>query len=240
MTALGLAAAGVAGFAILKPTDAAPVSEQVATYKPPAPTQATIVKVAVFGDSYASGVGASSKTLGWVPRLGRNQSWWLENLGTGGTGYTTGVTDDVAKAKNACGLDTCPSYIEKIPEAKKFAPSIVIVTGGRNDSWVDPEAEAQTINAFYTELRRELPKAKIIAFSPLWDDDAPPAVIPQIAAAVKSSVASVKGTYLDSGQPLQGKPELLADDSKHPNDAGHQELFEKNLSLLQSAGIAAK
>ncbi|MGR0159146.1 SGNH/GDSL hydrolase family protein [Paenarthrobacter nitroguajacolicus] len=197
------------------------------------------MKVAVIGDSYASGSGAASQSQGWVQQMARNQAWQLENFARGGTGYVAGTKDPV-KAKDACNREACPTYGEMISSAKTFAPEVVIVSGGRNDYGVDPETEDSAIRAFYTTLRQELPNAKIVAFSPLWDDDSAPATIPVIASVVQESVTAVGGIYLDSGQPLQGRPDLLASDSKHPNDLGYKVLFEKNLSLLQQAEIAVK
>lgn len=240
LAVLGIAAAGVAGFAVLRPTPPPPVSEKVANYSAtPLPTKAAPVKVASIGDSYSAGSGATNLDLGWVQQLGRNQAWQLQNFARGGTGYVAGTKDPV-KAKDACNREACPSYGEMIAEAKTFGPEVVIVSGGRNDYAIETEDEVTAIKGFYASLRQELPNAKIVAFSPLWDDDPAPASIPAIATAVKESVTAVGGVYLDSGQPLQGKPELLASDSKHPNDAGYKVLFEKNLSLLQQAGIAAK
>lgn len=236
--ALAVVTAGTVGFAFLVPREAAPVPASVASYTPPVQTQKPVTKVVFIGDSYTQGAGAP-RTLGWVDRLGRNQAWHVTNLGRGGTGYVKEITSRTV-AKNACGKDRCPNYAAMIPEAVAAAPAVVIVAGGRNDTGVDPQVEGEAIRAFYAQLRAALPKAKIVAFNALWDSTAPPAPIAQISADVKSAVTTAGGTYLDAGQPLADKPELVAPDGVHPREMGHAAIFEANLKQLQAAGVAVK
>lgn len=236
--ALAVATAAVVGFAVMEPNKAQPpVPDSVATYKAPAPTQQPVLKVAVIGDSYSQGTGAGSPAMGWVSRLAQNQTWNVTNLAKGGTGYFTSVT---ANAKAACGDDYCPSYAEVIDKAKAASPSLVLVAGGRNDAKVDPASESAAVEDFYKSLRAAVPDAKIVAFNPLWDDEAAPAALGAIAQDVRSSVESVGGVYLDASQPLASHPELIAPDGIHPNPAGHAAIFEANLKALQSAGLAAR
>lgn len=202
-------------------------------------TQRPTTPVAVIGDSYSVGTGAGDSTFGWIARLSRNQPWNVTNVARGGTGYVKTVT--VAKdAQKACSLDLCPNYAAMIQDAAVAKPSLVIVSGGRNDSSIAPQVESAAIQAFYTELRAAAPDAKIVAFNALWDDSAAPASIGAISAQVKASVESVGGVYLDAGQPLSGHPELVATDHIHPNLAGHTAIFEANLAKLQAAGIAIR
>lgn len=175
--------------------------------------------------------------MGWVDRLGRNQSWNITNVARGGTGYFTAITNRSA-AKNACGKDVCPNYPQMITEAAAASPQIVIVAGGRNDSKIEPDGEAQAIRDFYTQLRGAVPNAKIVAFNALWDSSAAPESITAMSAVVREAVTTVGGIYLDAGQPLAGKPELIAPDGVHPKDMGHAAIFEACLKQLQAAGIA--
>lgn len=237
LVVLAVLAVGVAVFAITRPVAPPPVSDQVSNYTAPVETAAPVVQVAVIGDSYAVGTGAGDPLQGWVKKLGRNQTWNVTNVARGGTGYTKTVTTDAVKA---CGLAYCPSYPEMISEAAAANPSLVIVSGGRNDSKVPDEEEAEAIQSFYDRLRASLPAAKIVALNPWWDSTPAPASIGTIAATVKAAVESVGGTYIDTGQPLAAHPELVAADGIHPNPAGHAAIFEATVTKLQDAGIAAR
>ncbi|KQQ98041.1 hypothetical protein ASF74_15015 [Arthrobacter sp. Leaf145] len=237
VAALGVAAAGVAGFAVTHTAPPPAISEQVANYTPaPKPTHAP-ERMAVIGDSYAVGVGSGDMSLGWAPRLAWNQQWLLGNFARGGTGYVSEVADP-AKAKIACGLDFCPNHEGMLPEVVAFQPTMVLVTGGRNDGWVPIEKATEQIRAFYADLRAKLPTAKIVAFNPVWDSNDVPPEVAALDKVIESAAHEVDGTYLDAGQPLHGKPDLLAADGKHPNGTGHRIVFEAYLAQLQRVGLA--
>lgn len=196
---------------------------EVARYTPaplPSATVTTIPVVAFMGDSYTAGTGASDTDHRFATLVAVKEGWDAQDFGQGGTGYTVALTD-AATAKIACGGSTCPSYPEMIPKVAAARPDIVVVSGGRNDAGVPTNAEATAIRDFYKKLRGALPDAKIIATSPIWDSSPPPASLTPMQAAVKSAVQSVKGTYLDIGEPLKGHRDWIIADGVHPNDEGH-------------------
>ncbi|GAB14349.1 hypothetical protein ARGLB_064_01120 [Arthrobacter globiformis NBRC 12137] len=236
---IGIAAACVAGFALMGPVSPPPVSDKVANYTPPAPTQEPPApKVVVFGDSFGQGAGASDRTMGWIGRLQRNQGWNLTNLSRGGTGYKSNVMK-LAAAQESCRLDRCLNYVETIPEARTVGPDVVLVTGGRNDAKVGPETETAAIERFFETLRKTFPRAKIIATNPLWDSRPRPDSIDRMAATIREAAQAAGGTYVDIGQPLASHPELIGPDGIHPTDAGHDVIFVAMLEKMKSAGIAA-
>lgn len=161
---------------------------------------------AFIGDSYAAGDGSTvGASKGWADVVSKQRGWKEVNVAVGGTGYTG-------------------SYVDQIPRAAAADPATVIVFGGRNDLinfTAAPDKGAESVRAFYAGLREALPSARIVAVSPVWDYRAPPAGLPNIGAAVESSVASVRGEYIDIGEPLTGHRDWIGSDGVHPNDAGY-------------------
>jgi hypothetical protein len=136
-----------------------------------------------------------------------------------------------------CGLDHCPSYTESIPAAAAANPDIVIVNGGRNELWIAGSPEwSQGVDEFFAELRRSLPYATIIATSPIWDDDPTPPEIETMGEVVRQAVSTVGGRYVDIGEPLLGRPDLVADDGIHPNDAGNAAIAAAFEAAYASSG----
>jgi lysophospholipase L1-like esterase len=82
------------------------------------------------------------------------------------------------------------------------------------------------ITSTFTELRAGLPDAQIIAVPPLWDASDTPARLAEITAEVQTAVEAAGGTFVDIGQPLEGQPDLIAEDGVSPSDEGHAVLFK--------------
>lgn len=216
-------AAAVAVTTGCAPQTTPPVSEQVQKYYDENNTLKPVEykelpTVAFFGDSYTSGVGASQGNKRWTTLLAQKLRWTEANMGMGGTGYLT------TAGKEGCGKDTCPNYAGMIGAAVKAKPSVVVVSGGRNDLSQNPTDVAAAVRDFFTALRSELPEAKIIVTSPVWDATAPPARLDELARVVEGEAKAAKATYLDVGEPLVGHTNLITSDKVHPNDAGHQAL----------------
>jgi acyl-CoA thioesterase-1 len=202
--------------AALSTTSEPPASAGSVPELPTSMTQETTAPLrAVFiGDSYSAGAGSSGKAATFPQLVAVSQGWIPTNFARGGTGYLA------SSGREECGEERCPNYLQVLPSAVEADPDIVFVSGGRNDR-SGAQAEQQIVD-FYAQLRAELPEARIIATSPLWDDDDAPASLNAIATTVRNAVSSVDGTYLDIGQPLAGRSELMSADSIHPNDDGYQ------------------
>lgn len=179
---------------------------------------------AFIGDSYTAGAGSTDG--GFVKLVAAEQGWLAKNLGRGGTGFITRENLDPELARKGCGKDYCESYVEMIDAAAKLQPAVVVVSGGRNNASDDPEALHATIDSFFAELRAELPDARLIVTSPLWGSTEPPAILTAMATWERDAAASVDAEFLEIGQPLGGRDELLSDDGVHPNDAGHAAIAE--------------
>lgn len=171
---------------------------------PPAPPT-----VAFLGDATTAGQGASSPGARWSTLLSGEQGWVELNLGVPGTGY---AADGSFPGQRA--------YARRVADVVAGAPDAVVVSGGRSDELTDNDY-ADSVGQVFVELRQGLPQARLVATSPVWDDDVPPEELAELGRVVRSQVENVGGTYLDVGQPLQGRPELVGPDGVQPDDAGH-------------------
>ena len=186
-------------------------------------------KAVFVGDSYTAGAGSTQGS--WADRMAPRVGWQFKNLALGGTGYLN------QSSKAGCGLDFCPNYDGVIPGIAKESPTMVVVSGGRNDTALNPVDVQASITKFYQELHATMPTAKIIALSPVWDATHPPAALADIASSVQQAAVAAGGAYVDIGEPLAGHPELIAADKVHPNDAGHEALAVATEKALRAAGV---
>ncbi len=192
---------------------AAPASASVASPVASASVAPALPVVAFLGDDFTDGAGATSAATRWSSLVSEHYGWDEQNFGVAGTGYSTGGT---AGGK---------PYTARVAALVATTPVIVIVSGGRFDieSANGPTAIKTGVTNTFKSLRAALPKAVIIAESPVWPLTKPPATLAVVAADVKAAVTAVGGQYLDVGEPLFG---LTADFGAHslPNDAGYAAL----------------
>ena len=198
--------------------------------EPPAPKPI----VAFIGDSYSAGTGATLTENRWTSVLSGDRGWTESNFARGGTGYVTAVGRN---AQAACGLDYCESYLEMVPQIIAAKPDVVIVSGGSNDRGLS-RAVAANVESVFAELRKGLPDAEIIAINPIWVDGERPAGAGVFGQAVADAATAAGCKSVDIGQPYLGRPDLIADDAVHPNDAGHAELAAVTAAALKAAGIS--
>lgn len=177
--------------------------------------EASAPLVAVFiGDSYAVGTGASGKPNRWSTLVARSQNWQEVNFAVGGTGY--------ANHNEASGKLAYYEQAQKIGEA-----AVVVVSGGRNDAQLyrdNPAAVTEHVQDTFAKIRAAAPGARLIVLAPWTDDDQPEAGMTELAAVIQDAATSAGVEYLDTGQPLLGRPDFVAADGVHPNDAGYAAL----------------
>jgi acyl-CoA thioesterase-1 len=189
----------------------------------PAPTftsEAHTRPLAAFlGDSYTAGAGASSPAKAFPALVAGKEEWRSIVVGCGGSGYVNN--------------GTChQNYTVRVADVVKRDPSIVVVSGGRNDVDFPTDQISANAVAVFGELKSKLPDAKIYVTSPVWDDDAAPAKLAEVQAAIRASAEKAGATYVDIGQPLTGKAADMIADGVHPNDTGHGALADAIASAL--------
>ncbi|KQP56824.1 hypothetical protein ASF51_02675 [Agreia sp. Leaf283] len=162
--------------------------------------------VVAIGDSIMDGHGLKPSRA-WPELIGQATNWQLTDLASDGTGFTA-VGDDG---------DT---FQDEAVEAVALHPSIVIIAASSNDLGEDPTEVSDDITATMSYLRDSLPDAQIIAFNAFWGADAPPPELAALDSDLEYASASIGAHYLDIGQPLAGRPQLMQFDGVHPTARG--------------------
>ncbi len=171
--------------------------------------------VVFLGDSYTQGAGGAGVT--WPDVLGQEQGWDVANLGLGGTGYLR------TSGERGCGRAYCGTFQEASAEIIG-APRMIFISGGRNDLGLATDDIAAAAEELLVDLRNRYPEAKTFLVNPWYDDDAPPARLGAISAALEAAAARHDVVFLDTGQPLRGEEDLISDDGVHPNGDGYRVL----------------
>jgi acyl-CoA thioesterase-1 len=175
-----------------------------------------------IGDSIMDGHGLTVAES-WPSVLAGKEGWDLDDLASDGTGYVTlGVDHDTfqAQADAAVALD----------------PSIVILAGSSNDlgkSTAQVQAAEATLVA---TIAARLPQAQIVAVNTFWGDTTPPAQLTAFDSALDQAVRHAGGTYIDIGQPLANRVDLMQNDDVHPTATG-QRVLANSIGLRLPAAL---
>lgn len=209
-----------------------PVSDKVQSYyaSPPAP-KLPEVPVAVFvGDSYTTGSGATTPARRWTSLLSREMGWFEENMGSPGAGYL-----NVGRG-SGCPQGGCPSFSKLAPKILAASKTnFVVIAGGRADSGQDPDAVRAAAVSLFSQIKKGLPKAKIVVISPIWDARTPPAELGRVSDIIKVESMNAGAKYLDVGAFFVGRPKLIGPDGVHPTDEGYREFFASIVTPMQNA-----
>jgi lysophospholipase L1-like esterase len=181
--------------------------------------------VAFLGDGATAGQGASGPGARWTALVSAELGWVEVNHGVPGTGY---AADGALPGQEA--------YTARVAQVVAGGPDVVVVSGGRNDD-TSSDGYADSVRQVFLELRQGLPRGRLVAVSPVWDDDVPPEELEELGQVVRSQVQDVGGTYLDVGQPLQGRPDLVGADGVQMDDAGHAVVASEVQEAMAEAGL---
>lgn len=192
------------------PLTAAPISPSSGSTSSPVKNSDQLpsgTKIAFVGDNYTLGIGASSPDKGFAPQVASDLKVTYQSFGIDGAGY----------AKAGANGQNYSALVAQVAAAK---PTVVVVTGGRNDKGDDPASAKTAVNALFTALADQVTGATLVAVNPFWGDSAPPGIIETVAAAVHDAVDAAKGIYLALNDPLRGHSDYMAD-AANPNDKGY-------------------
>jgi acyl-CoA thioesterase-1 len=175
--------------------------------------------VVAIGDSIMEGHGLAPSQA-WPALLAKEYGWRLTNLASDGSGFVTAGNNG----------DT---FADQVAVAARLDPSIVLVSGSSNDLGDDDTMIAGETAATIRALHAAIPRAEILAVSPVWNDKDVPPQLDSIDLDVIRAVAAVGGKTLDIGQPLYGQPSLMQSDDVHPTPAGQQVIAAAVAKALQ-------
>ena len=181
--------------------------------------------IVTIGDSIMAGYGLDPDEA-WPALMGDSTGRDVVNISCSGAGFV---------AVGDCDTD----FAGLIEEAAAQHPSLIIVQSSDNDADEDADdLDTATMDAV-TALHDAAPDARIVGLSTLWNPswDAPDAIA-WSSDALQEAVEAVGGRFVDIGQPLHGRADLLQWDEEHPNAAGQRELRATVLSALAEADIA--
>ena len=203
--ALGVSAAAlVLGGAAL--VIAAVLSANVHRHPIAADQPADATTVVAVGDSIMDGNGLDPDQA-WPKVIAGYNGWHMVNLATNGAGFVT-------QGNNGS------IFADQVKEAVQLDPSMVVISGSSNDLGVSESDVQQSMISAMDMLRHDLPHTTIVAVSPVWNENEPPAQLDEINDDMEAAVKSVHGVYLDIGRPLLGKPGYMQSDDVHPTADG--------------------
>ena len=181
---------------------------------------------AIFvGDSDTVGASLPSDQVNnrWPTLVSQSLGWREVNAGCDGSGYTR------------IGIDCSTTYRESVDRVLDEDPDVIVVSGGISDLGATlGEIEAAVHGTFVT-LRDTFPDATIYAVGAVAVDPTTTHSVTDLNRIVAEQSAKVDAVYVDLGEPLAGRPDLLAAGGQHPNADGHAVIAELTANVIDNA-----
>ncbi len=175
-------------------------------------------RVVFVGDSYTQGAGAQG--VGWADILSSTESWDAINLSRGGTGYVPKSFGNAYKFE--CTKRHCFSFLDQVIGISDRRAQIIFVAGGRNDIVASAKEMDKYSAEFFARLRKEAPEARVYVVSPFWASGEYPAWLAERGRIIRANAKRAGFTYLDVGNPLAARSDLIVQDGVHPNAEGYR------------------
>lgn len=192
----------------------------VSAVVPGAVPASTSSRVVVIGDSITRGRGVHA----WQA--------WPSLLSVRGARITDVSCDGAGVLAEGDGECTS-TYEGLVGEAVALRPAVVVVQASSNDLGQDDGELSGGTDQLIAELHRELPAARVVGLSAVWDQSAPPPQLAVISADLRSAVQSVGGRFVDIGQPLRGHARWMQSDDVHPTPTGQRAIAVAVIGALR-------
>lgn len=137
---------------------------------------------------------------------------------------------DAAEFNKAIGGEIFFPELAKLKDS--FSPDYITVAYGTNDwNTIDENAFKENCKAFYENLRKNYPKSKIFAITPIWRKDMHEqrkfGDFVKVEADIKDAVKELENVTVISGFDFLPQDErFYADKKLHPNDEGFEHYFK--------------
>ena len=180
---------------------------------------------AIFlGDSDTAGVALPMDQIEsrWPTLVSQHFGWREVNAGCDGSGYTQ------------MGAGCSSTYRERVDRLLEEDPDVIVVSGGISDLGAGLGEIEAAVHATFVTLRDTFPDATIYAVGAVGTDRRSVHSIEDLNAIVETQSAKVGAIYVDLGDPLAGRPDLLAVDGS-PNAEGHAVLAELTSNVIDGA-----
>lgn len=225
------------GFSLRSRTAEAPApaspgtsASPTAAVTPSPSTTSTSGSIVFVGDSVAEGKSASAPAKRWTSIVAAGLKLTEVNLGHARTGYVR------MGPEGSCGAQACPNFEGVAAEVDKAKPSVVVITGGGNDSGLPADEFALAVTDTLADVKKAAPGAKIYVVNPWWDLRPVPESLALQTSAVAAAATKAQVVYLDTKQPLVDKPDLMVSSGTNPNDAGHAVLAKVVAEAIAHSG----
>lgn len=185
--------------------------------------------VAVIGDSYTHGTEDGGRGAGsWTARTWRT-------LAARGMRI---VGDVAAEGRAGYGMigDHGSVFEDLAGRAVRSDDAVVVFFGSRNDQGVDLKVLAEKARVNFDLARRYAPTARLLVIGPPWPTADVPVPVLQIRDVLYGAAQAVGATWVDPifERWFVDRPELIAKDGVHPNDAGHKYMADKITPLIRA------
>lgn len=237
LTAL-LATAGL-GFALWpRPTPVAAIDPASVRIERPTVAAAGQPTALVISDGYTAGSGLAETSYGCMAATA--MGWLCKTASEAGTGYVSGGPANRFELDDGSGMST--SFGERISQvAKTYDPDVVILDGGREDVFAEPQAWFEATVRTVAQARQTWPEARIVFVAPRFldkpDDDL--GIDDDVADLIREASGVEDLVVVD---PIAGfgKSEvapLIARGGTSPNQAGERALGTALADALAEEGL---
>jgi lysophospholipase L1-like esterase len=184
-------------------------------------------RVAVIGDSYTAGTDEG----GLGPKSWTARAW--QTLAERGVRI---APDVAAEGRAGYGVrgDHGSIFEDLTSRAVKADDALVVFFGSRNDQGVDPQLLAGKARDTFDLARVLAPSARFLVIGPPWPTADVPEPILVIRDVLNAAARAAGAAFVDpiGDRWFVDRPDLIAPDGVHPNDAGHQYLADKIAPLI--------
>jgi lysophospholipase L1-like esterase len=181
--------------------------------------------VAVFGDSYTEGAGATNpRTQGYLAQLSDELGWEFEISSLSGGGYVNP------------GKDKSGPIAKKIAAADlaKMQPNAVLIQAGLNDKGLLTGDVVKGVQDSINAARDAVPDVPVIVVGLLWGQDEVPDFVRKTSTDISSvAMPALRTVYIDTWD--LRFPQIS--DNIHPTTEGHAAIATFIADDLRAQGL---